>query len=239
MASVLPVTGGDLLDPVLARIEVHPGRSFVLAIAGAVAVGKSTIAAELADRLDDDGTAVAVVATDGFLLPNAELEARDLLARKGCPETYDLDRLASLVADARDGRSPLAVPVYSHERYDVLDQPVEIERPDVLVIEGVVALQRPIADLAVYVEADVDHVLGWYVARFQELVTAAEDDPSSFYRGWVDLEPDAVAELARSVYDGVNRPNLVDHIAPTRANADVVVHKSADHAIREVTWASP
>ena len=239
MASVLPVTGGDLLDPVLARVQIHPRRSFVLAIAGAVAVGKSTIAAELADRLRSDDTDVAVVATDGFLLPNAELEARGLLARKGCPETYDLDAMEALVADARAGRSPLAVPVYSHERYDVVDDPEQLERPDVLIVEGVVALQRPIADLALYVEAAVDDVLGWYVSRFQELVEASADDPTSFYRGWVDLEPEVVAELARSVYDGVNRPNLDDHIAPTRANADVVVHKDADHAIREVTWASP
>jgi type I pantothenate kinase len=233
------VTGGDLLDAVVARVEVRLGHSSVLAIAGAVAVGKSTIAAEVAARLRSSGATVAIVPTDGFLLPNAELEARDLIARKGFPETYDLDRLAALVADARTGRSPLAVPVYSHERYDVLDQPEVIERPDVLIVEGVVALQRPFADVAVYVEAAVDDVVAWYVARFQDLVVAAEDDPTSFYRGWADLEPPAVAELARSVYDGVNRPNLVDHIAPTRANADVVLHKGQDHAIQKLTWASP
>jgi type I pantothenate kinase len=233
------VLGGDLLEPVVARVEVRSGRSTVVAIAGAVAVGKSTIAGDLASRLRAHGATVEVIPTDGFLLPNAELEARDLLARKGFPETYDLDALDGLVADARAGRSPLAVPVYSHERYDVLDEPVALDRPEVLVVEGVVALQRLFADLAVYVDAEVDDVVAWYVTRFQELVAAARDDPTSFYRGWADLDPDAVAELARSVYDAVNRPNLVDHIAPTRANADVVVHKDRDHRIREVTWASP
>jgi len=233
------VTAADPLDAVVERVRVTPGRSFVVAVTGAVAVGKSTVAEGLAGRVRDRGPSVGVVATDGFLYPNAELEARDLVARKGFPESYDLDRLEALVADARAGRSPLAVPVYSHQRYDVLDEPELLERPDVLVVEGVVALQREIADLAVYVDAAVEDVLDWYVGRFQELVLAAADDPTSFYRAWVDLSPAEVAELARAVYDAVNRPNLEHHIAPTRAAADVVLHKAPDHAIRRVTWAQP
>jgi type I pantothenate kinase len=233
------VTTPGPLAELAERVRIEPGRSFVVTIAGAVAVGKSTIAEALAEHLRTSGATVAVVATDGFLLPNAVLEARDLVARKGFPETYDLDRLEAFVEDARSGRSPLEVPVYSHQRYDVVEEPALLERPDVLVVEGVVALQRPIGDLAVYVEADVEDVLAWYVARFQELVVAAADDPSSFYRGWVDLTADEVSELARAVYDGVNRPNLVDHIAPTRGRADVVVHKAPDHEIREVAWREP
>ncbi|HYF45049.1 MAG TPA: hypothetical protein VD926_02490 [Acidimicrobiales bacterium] len=233
------MTAADPLDAVADRVRVTPDGSFVVTIAGAVAVGKSTIAEALAARLRDRGASVAVVATDGFLYPNVELEARDLVARKGFPESYDLDRLEAVVADARAGRSPLAVPVYSHQRYDVLEEPERLERPDVLVVEGVVALQRPVGDLAVYVDASLDDVLDWYVQRFQELVVAAADDPSSFYRNWVDLGPAEVADLARAVYDAVNRPNLDQHIAPTRAAADVVLHKGPDHAIREVTWAQP
>ena len=208
----------------------------VVAIAGPVAVGKSTIAAALADAVRAEGRRVEVIATDGFLWPNAVLEARDLVARKGFPETYDLDRLQGLVDDARAGRPVLEVPVYSHERYDVLDEPVSIERPDVLVVEGVVALQRRFGDLGIYVDADVDDVEGWYVARFQDLVDAARDDPTSFYGGWVDLSAEEVAEVARSVWSAVNLPNLVECIAPTVALADVVVRKGPDHAIREVTW---
>ena len=222
------------LEPVVDRAATVP----VVAIAGPVAVGKSTIAAAMAEGLEGRGRTVAVVATDGFLWPNAVLEDLGLLARKGFPETYDLDRLQRVVDDARAGAPALQVPVYSHEQYDVLDQPVTIERPDVLVVEGVVALQRRFGDLGVYVDATADDVEGWYVARFQDLVDDARDDPSSFYRGWIDLDPDAVAELARGVWSAVNLPNLVDHIEPTRALADVVVHKGPDHTIREVRWAA-
>jgi type I pantothenate kinase len=223
------------LDDVLDRAAAAP----VVAIAGPVAVGKSTIAAALADDLRARGRVVEVVATDGFLWPNAVLEAQDLVARKGFPETYDLDRLQAVVDAARAGVDTLEVPVYSHLRYDVLDEPTLLARPDVLVVEGVVALQRRFGDLNVYVDADARHVEDWYVARFHDLVAEARDDPESFYRGWIDLSPDEVADLARAVWGGVNLPNLVEHIAPTRERADVVVRKAADHAIREVVWQQP
>jgi len=233
------VPATEPLDALVDRVVPEPSGSRVVAIAGPVAVGKSTIAAALAVRFRERGASVEVVATDGFLWPNAVLEDLGLLDRKGFPETYDLDRIDALAAAARAGTNPLSVPVYSHQRYDVLEAPVEIERPDVLVIEGVVALQRRLADLAVYVDADVEDVVGWYVARFQDHVAAAADDPESFYRGWVDLGPDAVADLARAVWDGINLPNLVEHIAPTKANADVILHKAPDHAIREVEEVQP
>ena len=70
------------------------GRStppFVIGIAGSVAVGKSTTARVLRELLArwPDHPAVDLVTTDGFLLPNAELVRRGLLARKGFPESYD------------------------------------------------------------------------------------------------------------------------------------------------------
>ena len=163
------------------------------------------------------------------------LEARGLVERKGYPETYDLDRLAVLVASARAGDRSLSAPVYSHQRYDVLDEPETFDRPDVLVVEGVVALQRRFGDLAVYIDAALEDVERWFVARFHDLVREAADDPGSFYRGFVGLEPDAVTDLARAVWTAVNLPNVVEHIAPSAAHADVVVHKGPDHDIRSVT----
>ena len=230
------MTGADLLDQVVEGVAPTPGRTRVLAIAGPVAVGKSTIAATLAERLRNDGASVEVLSTDGFLWPNAVLDAQGLSDRKGRPETYDLDRLDSLLASARAGAASLSAPVYSHQRYDVLDEPEEFTRPDVLVVEGVVALQRRFGDLGVYVDADVSDVETWFVARMQELVLAAADDPDSFYFGWADLGPATVTDLAVAVWREVNLPNIVEHIAPTATRADVVVHKDPDHAIRAITW---
>jgi fructokinase len=61
----------------------------VVAIAGAPGSGKSTFAAELARRLNARGRRSVVVPMDGFHLDNAVLEARNLLPRKGAPETFD------------------------------------------------------------------------------------------------------------------------------------------------------
>lgn len=215
---------------------VTPGRTQVLAIAGPVAVGKSTIAETIADRLRGDGSTVEILTTDGFLWPNTVLEARGLVDRKGYPDTYDLDRLETLITAARDGHQSLSAPVYSHQRYDVLDEPETFDRPDVLVIEGVVALQRPFADLGIYVDAAVEDIENWYVARFHDLVREAADDPASFYAGFIGLDAEAISDLARAVWEAVNLPNLVDHIAPSAAQADVIIQKSSDHAVRSVAW---
>ena len=228
-----------LLGPLTRRLPDDDGPTLVITVAGPVAVGKSTLADRIARELRSEAASVAVVATDGFLWPNAVLEEKGLVARKGFPETFDLDRLDEVLAAARRGEDHLAVPVYSHERYDVEREPRRLARPDVLVVEGVIALQRRFGDVGIYLHADAEHVEAWYVQRFQELVAAAAEDPDSFYRAWVDLGPDEVADLARAVWTGVNLPNLVGHIAPSRSRADVVVTKGPDHAIREVTWVDP
>jgi type I pantothenate kinase len=229
----------DPLAAIVARVDLAPGNTFVLAITGGVAAGKTTLADRLARALRHAGRTVDVVSTDGFLHPNAELERRGLITRKGFPETYDLERLDALVAAARARRSPLEVPVYSHERYDVEEEPRVVDRPDVLVVEGVIALQRRFGELGVYIDAAHIDIERWFVERFQQLVRAAGTDSGSFYRLWVGQSDEAVAEVARAVWDGVNLPNLVEHIEPTRDRADLVVVKGPDHAIREVRWSSP
>jgi len=235
---VTPADDRAALASIAERLPVRAGASAVLTVAGPVAVGKSTVAAHLAAATTDGGASAAVVSTDGFLHPNDVLAARGLLDRKGIPATHDLDALAAVLDAARHGVTPLVVPLYSHERYDVADEPLVLDRPDVLVVEGVVALQRQFGDLAVYVDADDADVERWYVERFVALVAEAADDPASFYRAWVGDPPEAVEAVARAVWQAVNQPNLDEHIRPCRDHADVVVVKGPDHRILEVRWAS-
>lgn len=228
------MTDRDPLADLLTRVpEPGPGAA-VVAVAGPVAVGKSTFAATVAEHLLATGRSVEIVATDGFLLSNADLEARGLLARKGFPETYDLDRLTRVVDAAHNGHDTLEVPVYSHESYDVDPEPRRMATPDVLVVEGIIALHRPSPGLGIYLDADEEDVIAWYVERFHDLVEAARRAPASFYRQWIDLDRASVTELARAVWDAVNHPNLVDHIAPSRVHADLVVRKGPDHRILSV-----
>jgi type I pantothenate kinase len=221
---------------VAGRIPADGLRPYLVGIAGSVAVGKSRVAEELATVLSASRR-VEVVTTDGFLFPNAELADRGLEARKGFPETYDVHLLEDFLRRIRAGEPEVPAPVYSHELYDVLPTRRMIERPDVLVLEGVNVLQpgpAALLDLRIYVDADTDDILHWYVERFLRLRAAAVDDESSFFRrfsGGEDADATTIAEL---IWQGINAPNLVEHILPTRDHADVVVRKGADHRVVEV-----
>jgi len=158
------------------------GRTLVVGIAGAVASGKSTLAAAVRDELTPLGA--DVVSTDGFLFDNATLESRGLLMHKGFPETYDDVGLTGFVADVRAGVARVPAPVYSHVIYDVLPDGHQIvDRPDVLIVEGVNALSAlaPLLDLRVYLDADEADLEAWYVTRFFDLTEEARHDPASFF----------------------------------------------------------
>lgn len=181
-----------------------------------------------------------MVATDGFLFSNDELAAAGLLSRKGFPATYDEVAMAGFLADVRAGRTG-SVPVYDHASYDRVPgavQRIDGAAADVVVLEGVNALQPAVAthlDLRIYLHAPEPLVRSWYVERFLELIAAAEADETSFYRRFVALDDAGRRGLAEQVWTGVNLVNLTDHISATRDHADVVVEKSAGHATEVVS----
>lgn len=230
------------IDPQIERLgnwvaeRIHRA-PYLIGIAGSVAVGKSRVAEELAVVLSARRT-VEVVTTDGFLFPNAVLAARGLEARKGFPESYDVHRLEDFLRRVRAGEAEVPAPVYSHEAYDVLPGTHHlVRRPEVLVVDGVNVLQHgPAAhlDLRIYVDADEAHILRWYTERFLRLRAAAVEDEASFFRRFTGTDDSDAATVAELIWQGVNGPNLFDHILPTRERADVVVVKGPDHAIAEV-----
>ncbi len=210
--------------------------SLLVGIGGGVAVGKSTVAAELAGLLDaHHGLAAAVVSSDGFLHTNAELAALGLAARKGFPESYDTAAIERFVADVRAGRDPLEVPVYDHLLYDVLDQRRSVARSPVVLFEGVNVLHfADRLDLAVYVDAAEPDMRRWFVHRVLQLRTEAADVPGAHLAPVAALDDATVAALAEGVWEAVNLPNLHEAIEPSREHADVVLHKGSDHAVTEL-----
>jgi type I pantothenate kinase len=212
---------------VLARVDAHA--PLILGLAGGVAVGKSTAAAAVQELLAP--RTVEVVATDGFLLPNAVLESAGTLHRKGFPESYDAPAVERFLDDVRQRRADLTVPIYSHVTYDVVaGEHRAIGRPDVLVLEGVNALQfAPQLDIGVYLQAPEDAMEEWYVARFLEL---CEHPPAgSFYEGFTEFGADARRALARDVWRSVNLVNLQECIQPTRRLAQIIIEKRPDHSV--------
>jgi type I pantothenate kinase len=226
-----------IADPLRARRGER--RPFIVGITGAVAVGKSTFAGELAAAIAawPGAPVVEVIATDGFLFPNAVLEARGLLNRKGFPETYDGETLRAVLAAIRKGAAQ--IPVYSHTLYDI-DPALtrRLDRPDVLIVEGL-GLQEGAAalgiDALIYLDANEADVAAWFEDRFIGLWRAAETDPTSFYARFRHMNEPETRAFAGQVWRAINLPNLKQHIAPARDIADLVVRKGPDHSVLSVS----
>ncbi|MEO1101114.1 MAG: hypothetical protein AAFW65_04645 [Pseudomonadota bacterium] len=217
--------------------EVRAGRdTLVVGLTGSVASGKTTLAGHLADALDDTHS-VETVSTDGFLFPNAVLTERDLMMRKGFPETYDRAAMAEAIKSLRAGAADF--PAHSHVTYDI-DPALtrRIKRPDLLLLEGLgFTPPAPQAepgkpDVLIFLDAEIDHIEGWFLERFKRFWVAAKDDPSSFYAQFLHMSEDELVVFAKSVWSGINLPNLTEHILPLRDSAHLVVSKDEDHTVQ-------
>ena len=224
---------------------------YVVGVAGSVAVGKSTTARVLQALLArwPNVPKVDLVTTDGFLYPNAILEREGLMEKKGFPESYDLPALLRFLSDVKAGRRPARAPIYSHLVYDVMPNHwVEVDRPDILVVEGLNVLQtgRPprdgkaipfvsdFFDFSVYIDADEDVLKTWYVDRFLTLRGTAFRDPKSYFHRYAKVTDTEAVEIASSIWGSINLVNLHENILPTRQRADLILKKGADHHVQEV-----
>jgi type I pantothenate kinase len=224
---------------------------FIIGVAGSVAVGKSTTARVLQALLArwPNVPKVELVTTDGFLLPNAVLEREGLMEKKGFPESYDLPALLRFLADVKGGRRPVRAPVYSHLTYDVMPNHwVEVDRPDILVVEGLNVLQTgrlpkdgkaipfvsDFFDFSVYLDASEDVLRAWYIERFLALRGTAFRDPKSYFHRYSTLSDKEASNTASSIWNRINLVNLHENILPTRQRADLILKKAESHAVEEV-----
>ncbi|MCZ4296097.1 type I pantothenate kinase [Vibrio sinaloensis] len=223
---------------------------FIIGIAGSVAVGKSTTARLLKALLSrwDNHPKVELVTTDGFLYPKKVLDERGIMHRKGFPESYDIKQLVAFVSDVKAGKPNLEVPVYSHITYDITDEVKVVDRPDVLIIEGLNVLQSGMdyphdphrvfvsdfLDFSLYVDAESTIIEQWYVERFLKFRQGAFTKPGSYFSHYTKLtEPQAI-EKAHSIWQAINGVNLDANILPTKGRAHLILQKGQNHKVEQV-----
>jgi type I pantothenate kinase len=231
--------------------QLHAHVPYIIGLAGSVAVGKSTIARILQALLMrwPDHPRVDLVTTDGFLYPNAELEARGLMSRKGFPESYDVRRLLQFLAELKSGEPVVRAPVYSHLIYDIVpDDEIALHSPDIVIVEGLNVLQAPVRrgraepmvvvsdffDFTIYVDADVEHIECWYLDRLVLLRETALRDPQSFFHFLTGYTEDDTRAFGGAIWREVNAVNLRENIEPTKGRANLVLEKASDHRVQRV-----
>jgi type I pantothenate kinase len=223
---------------------------YIIGVAGSVSAGKSTTARVLRALLSRwaNTPKVELVTTDGFLLPNATLEREGLMEKKGFPESYDHRALLRFLSDVKAGERHVVAPVYSHLLYDVVEgETVSVDRPDILIVEGVnVLTARPARqprdipfvsdffDFSVYLDASEDMLERWYIDRFLRLRETTFRDPRSYFRKYAALDDAEAVRVAKDIWTTINLENLRSNIAPTRPRANLILTKGADHRIEEV-----
>jgi len=224
--------------------------TYIIGIAGSVAVGKSTTARILQALLSrwPNHPKVDLVTTDGFLFPNAVLEQRGLMRRKGFPESYDTKRLLDFVSRLKAGGRRLSVPTYSHQTYDIVpDGSQTVDQPDILILEGLNVLQggdqaaraarlfvSDFFDFSLYVDADEDQLESWYLERFARLRETAFNDPRAYFRFYAEMPKEQALTRAHEIWRDINLENLRQNIAPTRGRANLVLRKGRRHSVDEV-----
>ncbi len=127
-------TADDIATDIAAHVHDLPGDGRkLIAIAGPPAAGKSTVAEAVTQAL---GPTATLVPMDGFHFSNAILDARDLRARKGAPETFDLAGFKALMSRLMV-EGEVAVPTFDRALDSSIGSSVLVEPVhDLIVVEG-------------------------------------------------------------------------------------------------------
>ena len=225
---------------------------FIIGIGGSVAVGKSTTSRILQALLSkwSDNITVSLVNTDGFLMSNNNLEKRSLMERKGFPESYNLTLLLDFLNSVKSGKSNVKAPVYSHLLYDnVPGEFIHVNKPDILIIEGLNVLQpAPLPrdgnaipyvsdffDFSIFVDADEKNIKNWYIQRFLKLKSTAFKEEKSYFNKYSYLSDEDAVNVATSLWEKINHVNLIENILPTRQRANLILRKSENHSVNQIS----
>lgn len=229
----------------------HEKITFIIGIAGSVAVGKSTTARLLKTLISawPEKPSVDLIPTDGYIFPNKILQERNIMNRKGFPESFNVKELISFLYDLKSGIGGLKVPVYSHLLYDIVPgEYIRVDTPDILILEGLNVLQTrgmkqapepelfvsDFFDFSIYLDADESDIKEWFIERFKVLMKTAFQKRESYFHSYSELDQDKAVQTAGKIWEEINAVNLRENIAPTKFHAHLILEKQNDHSIGKV-----
>lgn len=220
---------------------------FVIGVAGSVAVGKSTFANTLQEKLTDKYPAknIFVVSTDGFLMSNNELNDKNLMDQKGFPVSFNWKAMNTFLQSIKEGKDRIPYRLYSQEISDLVpDRVGTIENADIVILEGINALQNPtdptlaaprdFLDLGIYLDADEATLTAWFMDRFHKMLEINKDKPDNFYYEWAHWPKEESDAFALKVWRDVNLKNLHEFILPSKKNADLIIEKDQEHNTKNI-----
>lgn len=228
-----------------------PKVPYIIGVAGSVAVGKSTTSRILQALLSrwPDHPDVRLVPTDGFLYPNEELERRELMSRKGFPESYDLSLLLQFLHDIKAGKGGLKAPIYSHHDYNILPgQFIEINHPDIVILEGLNILQTGIQksgqpprifvsdffDFSIFVDAETTVIRQWFINRVLAFCQGAFKDSTAYFHHLSKMSHAEIVKFSERIWHQINEVNLIENILPFRERAHCILAKAQNHFVQDV-----
>lgn len=225
---------------------------YIIGVSGSVAVGKSTVSRVLQALLSrwDNHPKVALVTTDGFLYNNAELEQRNLMHRKGFPESFNSEQLLCFLSALKSGQAEVAAPVYSHQVYDIVQgEHITVQDADIVIIEGLNILQsglpRPgfqptlfvsdFLDFTIFVDAQTDSIRQWYIDRVLYFCQTSFTKTDNYFYFLSQMTQEEQIKFAERIWREINEVNLIQNILPFRERAKLILHKAADHTVDRIS----
>lgn len=188
------------------------GERRLIAIAGAPASGKSTLAAELEHESNElSPGSCAVVPMDGFHYDDELLNARGWRSRKGAPHTFDVGGLSATLGRLKlNDEKTVAVPRF--------DRSIEIARAGAILIERGVRLTIVEGNYLLLKDPPWDNLASFFDGTTL-IVTELEELERRNRQRWegIDMDEASIAAKleendlpnARLIYERSNEPDWI------------------------------